>query len=1447
MNIASNIKLVGNYRYRPYEGASSVYGTLVNNFDINDDGYFYTDATDSSTVIDGGYEYDEDAEDNKVPAIFLSKKEKEKLLFSLDDCVNRFRPRSGINKLRFFDNKFIHHSNAFMASRPRFYLAHKTDKFKYWTSYRQEPMYRYDSFNLYTPRPEIYDEVTETTLSGKPDPSIERGVANKVADGAFFIDDASPFVVYKESVPANRIVVKMQSGVGDVNLGPYFDGAKQIEDPFYGYANQSTPVRWKIQYLENNIWNDAVVFDNNSLRSDGKPIVGPDGYVEVSYGLVVPFEYKDIFKYQKTIRSTFELPTSNSNGFAYWLKPNPEDQGVYYIWLDSKNDYASFVPQFEWHYTEEGVSSLTNFVTDLTSPISYARNIDGKTIYSEFAYLDGIRVVVETMNRFDSTFDLIEMSPRLVVDLSDKTESFGLNKSASDLGVTGLPVGQLLASTGTLSIFDYDEAFNENNSSSIISKYINQYVQVKLYEVILDVNQSNYYVPIKTLYSEGFPSINSQTRTVSLTLRDLFFYFESLTAPQIFIRDVSLSYAVSLLLDNIGFTNYKFYRLENENDPIIDNFFIEPEKSVAEVLQALAISTQTAMFFDEYNNFILMTKGYLMPSEGDREVDYVLNGSIDYLASGPYLNASPDGLTALSNIIDISSQDNAVYNDGVITYTSRSIQRSQRTIAQATLLQSNKTWVYRPSIIWEISPSEKLFTVNNDVQNASSYSLSAIPLNSTLSDSLPQVVNRSIINNTIDFGEAVYYLSRFVGYFYANGEIIKYDAVEFSVSNDALDSTNVWISSNQEYQYYVSNLPFNGKIYPTGLVRIYCEPNYEDADGVLQLQNGQVAKHGRGQFGTKITTHSSGISGTWLDNSYARSCEMESQYLFRYVTDNSGDIVIPSFENGPAGVRNDIARRLIHTGKIKNFLATYFASDSDAFKTYASNGGTQASALVLTGPSLSITETPSNFISYMYKPLSDSFRHFGTRMRIAGKISNSANRTQIPDGVMPYITVPTSSPDQNVNVGGASGGIGIMINPATNAGYYLEVLALSDTNLEESDSLNNIIFYKIQKNSASSKAVPIKLWGANAAVFVDSGLFDGQQRLVGSSSPSINDIAIEYQNIGTTRRFYIYMNDKIVGIVDDATPLDIYNNVALFVRGTSTVFFENLYALNNNYSQNTGFSIDAPIGATFEANEINANEAFRRYAISGVVQATYLSNISPNQPPEYNMYYEEFGTLMREAAYIKARYDKAFPAMNARLLPVLDRFKGYTVSGFSAGAYTAEFLIFNATDSILSLDSESSNYLRIQGITFTQGSAEEFSVDDYFAKNSDLASTQYNVDRTISSAIATKKNFEDIKLSRVTYGRKEFSINAPYVQSFDQANEMMSWLVDKIMKPRKSVGVSIFANPMIQLGDIVKINYKSKDGNDQIADSDVRFVVYNIDYSRSTEGPSMTIYLSEVS
>jgi hypothetical protein len=270
------------------------------------------------------------------------------------------------------------------------------------------------------------------------------------------------------------------------------------------------------------------------------------------------------------------------------------------------------------------------------------------------------------------------------------------------------------------------------------------------------------------------------------------------------------------------------------------------------------------------------------------------------------------------------------------------------------------------------------------------------------------------------------------------------------------------------------------------------------------------------------------------------------------------------------------------------------------------------------------------------------------------------------------------------------------------------------------------------------------------------------------------------------------------------------------------------------------------VNSAFSEDEIDVNESFRKYSMSGVIQASYLSGISPSEPPKYNMYFEEFGTIMREAAYFNVRYDKAYPALSAQLSPTFNGIKGYTTSGFIASAYGAEFLIFNATDTALSLDETSGNYLRIQGVTFTQESQHDLTVDEYFSKKSDYSNPSFAGGQLVSYPTRAKQDYQDIKVSRLTHGKKEFTLEAPYIQSHDDADNLMGWMISKIMKPRRSVGINVFAMPILQLGDIVEVSYKDNDNVNQISKDGTRFVVYQIDYSKTSSGPEMQIFLSEV-
>jgi hypothetical protein len=116
----------------------------------------------------------------------------------------------------------------------------------------------------------------------------------------------------------------------------------------------------------------------------------------------------------------------------------------------------------------------------------------------------------------------------------------------------------------------------------------------------------------------------------------------------------------------------------------------------------------------------------------------------------------------------------------------------------------------------------------------------------------------------------------------------------------------------------------------------------------------------------------------------------------------------------------------------------------------------------------------------------------------------------------------------------------------------------------------------------------------------------------------------------------------------------------------------------------------------------------------------------------------------------------------------------------------------------------------------------------------------------VTSPLKEAQEYNRIRNSRSAYGKKEFTLESRYIQNQDMANSLMEWITGKIMKPRKSIGVSVFSMPTLQLGDIVNIDMKDENGVDQIAPSTSRFVVYQIDYSKSNQGPEMSVYLSEV-
>jgi hypothetical protein len=603
--------------------------------------------------------------------------------------------------------------------------------------------------------------------------------------------------------------------------------------------------------------------------------------------------------------------------------------------------------------------------------------------------------------------------------------------------------------------------------------------------------------------------------------------------------------------------------------------------------------------------------------------------------------------------------------------------------------------------------------------------------------------------------------------------------------------------------------------------------------------------------GTKITK----IEGTTVTISKALTANLSSATV--YVTSNITEPLGQIEYNSSTDSIGFLPEKPTVSALMKDFFDSSSYTESADTKTIDKtkpNGVIKSSALSIKGPEdFSTITNSSNALSYVYKNYNSecpTAYSFGTRIRIIGKPLPSTDdinaAKQIPIGGEILDTFKNKSGEYQIS--GTGRGIAINIDPSVNKnmGYYFEIAALSSNNIIDSvdnnsiTSIPNVFFYKVLKGANTKQAIPLVLWSGSLPILVDSGLFAGMSKSVDVKNPTVYDLMVETEELSPTtdgkarRKFYLYVNDKLLATVEDADAIPLNNNnknIALFTRGKGLCMFENVFAVGEN-SRVSNTPLNKKL--VFSDEKVDG-ENYRKYLMNPSILKTYLKELGPNHQPKYRLYYEEFGTIMRECAYFNVRYDKAYPALYSKISPTFNDSQGYVVSNFRSNPYSAEFLIFNATDFALNLDESTGNYLRIQGVTFTQQSAYDLTVEEYFQKNSDLNNYENYTD--------LNNRFIAIQNSRNTYGKKEFTISGTYIQNIDTANNLMEWMVNKNMHPKKSLGVTIFANPAIQLGDIVKIDYNI---DNVLQNTTARFVVYHMEYSRSSEGPEMKLYLSEV-
>jgi hypothetical protein len=369
---------------------------------------------------------------------------------------------------------------------------------------------------------------------------------------------------------------------------------------------------------------------------------------------------------------------------------------------------------------------------------------------------------------------------------------------------------------------------------------------------------------------------------------------------------------------------------------------------------------------------------------------------------------------------------------------------------------------------------------------------------------------------------------------------------------------------------------------------------------------------------------------------------------------------------------------------------------------------------------------------------------------------------------------------------------------------------------------------------------PTKLYSSFQQILSDTGKFTSKVLSREEINDSIYDIAVKVNKVSRKKWiFHIYLDHDLIGTIQDNSPITngVSTNISLFTRGSSELMFDNVFAID---TINKNLTRDVANSAEIFDNSMTSNISYSKHALGPIIVGGFLSKISPSKILENQIFYEEFGTIMRECAYFNVKFDKAYPALRSIISPVPQSLSGYMVTGYTATPYRAEFLIFNTTDFALDLGGGKDNgtQLSIQGISFVQETAKDLTVDEFYSNKSVFGTNQEYTKNY-------KDRYTDIKNNRLAYGPKAFTIDSLYIQSEDTAKELMDYIIKKISKPRRAVGVKVFGMPIIQLGDLVDFSY---DPTTVLPNSvtDNNFVVYAIEHQTSEQGPSTMLYLSEV-
>jgi hypothetical protein len=215
--------------------------------------------------------------------------------------------------------------------------------------------------------------------------------------------------------------------------------------------------------------------------------------------------------------------------------------------------------------------------------------------------VSAIAVHVISMDKADQYCNVIEISPRLERDISDRVIDWNAGYELGDDDQVS-PIGVISANTGSISISNAKDGAVWPDSgyfeSSDLYGPLDANVEFRIdFGVDTTANGGSgvEWTRLATMYSEAW---ETDEDTMSVPLKDFSKYLQEVNPNQMLFTDLSVGEIIWRILDSIGVNNWKYNVSADTANMKVAYFWTNPEETVWRNIQDLCRGTQSVVYVD---------------------------------------------------------------------------------------------------------------------------------------------------------------------------------------------------------------------------------------------------------------------------------------------------------------------------------------------------------------------------------------------------------------------------------------------------------------------------------------------------------------------------------------------------------------------------------------------------------------------------------------------------------------------------------------------------------------------------------------------------------------------------------------------------------------------------------------------------------------------------------